>query len=490
MVGRILCAIILVVLILIPNKHMKILFGGAAGEVTGSKHLIIFNGKKILLDCGMFQGRREESDEKNRHFYWDPKEIDAVILSHAHMDHSGVLPKLVKDGYNGPIYCTHATRDLCNYMLADSAYIQEREIEYMREKKKLSKMPYTEPLYTIDDTADTLKKFVGVNYEQSFVVTEDVVASFYDAGHILGSALTHLIFYDRKTKKHLKLCFTGDLGRRGLPILKDPQPIPETEILISECTYGNRLHADLKTVDEDLATVINQVCKDGGRLIIPAFALERTQEIVYHVHKLNNQGLIPKIPVFVDSPLAGNVTEVFRSHLECYDKQTIKEFIENGDNPFGFGELIYTRNVEESKALNTKSGPMIIISASGMCEHGRVLHHLKNNIEDPKNVVLIVGYQAEHTLGRKLVEGRKQVKIFGDSLNVKAKIYVMDAFSGHADRSDLLDYIGHVDGLKKVFLVHGEQTQLEAFTVALAENDINDVYVPSLGEEVEINFGD
>lgn len=464
---------------------MKITFGGAAGEVTGSKHLITFNGKKILLDCGLFQGHRKEADEKNRHFYWDPKEVDAVILSHAHMDHSGLLPLMVKEGFDGPIYCTHATRDLCNYMMADSAFIQEREVEWMikHDKKEI-----VEPLYTMADAEETMKKLHAVNYEQSFVVTDGMIASFYDAGHILGSALVHMIFHDKETNKNLNVCFTGDLGRKGLPILKDPQVVPKTDILITESTYGNRLHARIETVGDDLAAVVNQVAKAGGRLIIPAFALERTQEVVYHLHLLHKKGKIPNIPVYVDSPLAGNVTEVFRSHMECYDKKTREEFSKQSDNPFGFSDLKYTRSVEDSKGLNEKSGPMIIISASGMCEHGRILHHLKNNIEDQKNVVLIVGYQAQNTLGRKLVEGDKQVNIFGDPYNVKASVYVMDAFSGHADRSDLLNYIKQVDGIKKIILVHGETTQQEAFKVALNENGFNDIQIPQLGDEIDIDF--
>lgn len=465
---------------------MEILFGGAAGEVTGSKHLVIFNGKKILLDCGMFQGHRKESDEKNRHFVFDPKEIDAVILSHAHMDHSGNLPILLKQGYKGPIYCTHATRDLCNYMLLDSAYIQEREIEWLKKKKKLEEN--VEPLYTSMDAEATLKLFYAVNYEQSFVVADGIVASFYDAGHILGSAAVHLILYDKKTKKYIRLGFTGDLGRKGLPILKDPQIMPESDILITETTYGNRLHAAIQTVEDDLATVVNQVARQGGKLIIPAFALERTQEIVYHLHVLRAKNKIPGIPIYVDSPLAGNVTEVFRSHMECFDNSVLQEFVENGDNPFGFGDLKYTRSVEESKSLNEKNGPMIIVSASGMCEHGRILHHLRNNIEDPKNIVLIVGYQAADTLGRKLVDGEKKVNIFGDPYRVRASVYIMDAFSGHADRSDLLDYITNVSGLKKIFLVHGEETQLNAFKNALEVNGYNDVHIPFLGEKVEINL--
>lgn len=455
--------------------------------MTGSKHLITFNGKKILLDCGMFQGRREESDEKNKNFLFDPKEIDSVILSHAHIDHSGCLPLLLKQGFMGPIYSTHATRDLCNHMLLDSAFIQEREVEWLKKKKKYKDNP-PEPLYTLDDAEQVLHLFHAVNYEQSFVVEDGVVATFYDAGHILGSALVHLMFYDKDTKKRLNLAFTGDLGRKGLPILRDPQMIPETDVLLMETTYGNRLHAALQTVDEDLATVVNGVAERGGKLVIPSFAMERAQEVVYHLNLLQKNNRIPNIPVFVDSPLAGNVTEVFRNHPECYDKETYKEFLDQGDNPFGFGKLHYTRNVEESKALNDKAGPMIIISASGMCEHGRILHHLKNTIEDPRNAVLIVGYQAANTLGRKLVNGEKQVNIFGDPYKVKASVYVMDAFSAHADRSDLLDYVGKVKGLKKIFLVHGEDDALESFSGALKENGFDDVNIPSLGDEVEIEL--
>ncbi len=468
---------------------MKITFAGASGgEVTGSKHVITFNGKNILLDCGMFQGRRKEADIKNREFKFDPKEIDAVILSHAHIDHSGLLPVLVKQGFNGPIYCTHATRDLCNYMLADSAFIQEREIEWLKKKKKKIGQAVPEPLYTIKEAEAALNLFHGVAYEQSFIVEDGIVASFYDAGHILGSSLVHLILYDKKKKKHTKLCFTGDLGRRGLPILRDPQAIPETDILITETTYGNRLHAALNTVEEDLAVIVNKVAEQGGKLIIPSFALERAQEIVYYLNILHKKKKIPKIPVYVDSPLAGNVTEVFRSHPECFDKDVYDDFVTEGKSPFDFCDLRYTRSVDDSKALATKTGPMIIISASGMCEHGRILHHLKNNIEGSKNMVLIVGYQAAHTNGRKLVEGVKQINIFGESYKVNAGVYVMDAFSAHADRSDLLEYIDRIDDLKKIFLVHGETKQLNAFSVALKDNGYDDVYLPEYGEQVEVNI--
>lgn len=469
---------------------MKIKFAGAAGEVTGSKHLLTINGKKILLDCGMFQGHRKDADDKNRNLLFDPKELDAVILSHAHIDHSGDLPLLLKGGYEGPIYCTHATRDLCNYMLLDSAYIQEREIEWLKKKKKFKdgEEELPEPLYTVEDAENTLQLFHGVNYKQNFVVTEGVVASFHDAGHILGSAMVHLNFYDNETKKNVRLTFTGDLGRRGLPILRDPWPIPECDILISESTYGNRLHANLQTVNEDLAFVVNEVMEKGGKLLIPAFALERAQEVVYHLNVIRKKGLIPEIPVYVDSPLAGNVTEVFRSHTECFDKKVEEHFLQHGENPFGFDNVKYTRDVAESKSLNEKHGPMIIISASGMCEHGRILHHLRNNLEDNRNTVLIVGYQAENTLGRKLVNGDKEVNIFGDPHRVRASVYVMDAFSGHADRSDLLDYIGRLKEVQKAFLVHGEETQLHALKDALEDNGLSDVYIPTYGEEVDIKI--
>jgi len=368
-------------------------------------------------------------------------------------------------------------------MLMDSAYIQEREKEYLEKHKKEVVADY---LYNMEDAENALALFRGVNYEQSFVLDEGIVVCFYDAGHILGSALIHILFYDKDTKERLSVAFTGDVGRKGLPILRDPQVLDKTDVLITECTYGDRLHEALDTIGEDLAKIVNDVCKQGGKLIIPAFSLERTQEIVYHLNNLVKAKKIQKIPVYVDSPLSGNVTEVFRSHPECFDQNVYKEFLENGENPFGFGDLTYIRDVEDSKALNGQPGSMIIIAASGMCEHGRILHHLKNNISDPKNAVLLVGYQGHDTLGRKLQEGENPIKIFGDSYNVKAKVITMDAFSAHADRSDLLDYIHRVKGIKKLFLVHGEEEQLTKFKEALVENNFKDTYIPSPDETVEI----
>lgn len=461
---------------------LKITFYGGTREVTGSKHLIEFNGKKILLDCGLFQGKREESAEKNRNMPFDPSKLDAVLLSHAHMDHSGALPLLVKKGFKGPIYATFATRDLCSYMLMDSAFIQAREAEFLKKNKK----KVVDYLYDEDDVADTMQLFRGVNYEQSFVVDDGIVACYYDAGHILGSALIHMIFYDKATKKRTSVAFTGDLGRMGLPILRDPQVLQKTEYLITETTYGDRLHAALTEVEKELADVVNEVCKRGGKLIIPAFSLERTQEVVYHLNNLTKKKKIPYIPIYVDSPLSGNVTEVFRAHPECFDKKVYEEFLKEGENPFGFGMLKYIRDVNDSKALNDKPGPMVIISASGMCEHGRILHHLKNNVSDFRNTVLIVGYQGAETLGRKLQEGVTPVKIFGDFYDVKAKVVTIDAFSAHADRSDLLDYIHKVKGIKKVFLVHGEDDQLTKFQGVLNESGYKNVIIPNPGETITI----
>jgi len=458
---------------------MKITFWGAAGEVTGSRHLLEVNGKKILLDCGMFQGRRKETDKKNKDFGFDPKTIDAVILSHAHIDHSGGLPLLVKKGYTGPIYSTFASRDLCNYMLLDSAFIQEKDAEYLNKKRKRKHLPGTiRPLYDSEDAKHALCQFYGIGYERAFVVTDGVVCSFYNAGHILGSAIIHLIIQDKKTKKRTTLGFTGDLGRKGLPILKDPTSMPPTKNLIMESTYGNRFHESMFDARGKLRKIINKVANRGGKIIIPAFSVERTQEIIYHLNVLWQNKEIPDLPVFVDSPLSVNISDVFMTHPECFDSAVFKEFINNRKNPFGFGRLQYTHSVDESKALNGLNGPAIIISSSGMCENGRILHHLKNNIEDPRNLVLIVGYMAANTLGRKILEKQPVIKIFDEEYPLRAEVAVMNAFSGHADRSDLLDYVSNIKKLKRIFLVHGEKTQSASLKEFLAENGITAVDIP------------
>jgi metallo-beta-lactamase family protein len=467
---------------------MKITFWGAACEVTGSRHLLEINGKKILLDCGMFQGRRKDTEVKNKNFGFDPKTLDAVILSHAHIDHSGGLPLLVKQGYKGPIYSTFATRDLCNFMLMDSAFIQEKDAEYMnkRNKKKNPTAPPLVPLYSSEDAQQTLSQFYGIGYETAFAVTEGVICSFYNAGHILGSALVHLLVKDQVAGKTYRFAFTGDLGRKNLPILSDPTPMPPTEYLVTESTYGNRFHESMLDASAKLKEIVNRVANRGGKIIIPAFSVERTQEMIYHLNILWQKKEIPDIPIYVDSPLSVNISEVFINHPECYDKEIYNEFIENRKNPFGFGRLQYTHSVDESKALNSINGPAIIISSSGMCENGRILHHLKNNIEDPRNLVLIVGYMAMDTLGRKIFEKQPVVRIFDETYHLKAEVEVMNAFSGHADRSDLLDYITQIKDLKKVFLVHGEESQSISLKEYLVEDGIKAVVIPQRGETFTI----
>jgi metallo-beta-lactamase family protein len=467
---------------------MKITFWGAAREVTGSRHLLEVNGKKILLDCGMFQGRRKETEIKNKEFGFDPKELDAVILSHAHIDHSGSIPMLSKMGYRGPIYSTFATRDLCNYMLMDSAFIQEKDAEYINKKRKKSdaKAPLIQPLYTGDDAQQALCQFYGINYEMAFVVTDGVICSFYNAGHILGSALVHLVINDKAAGKTYRLAFTGDLGRKNLPILRDPTPMPPTEYLITESTYGNRFHESMLDAGAKLKEIVNRVANRGGKILIPAFSVERTQEMIYHLNVLWQKKEIPDLPIYVDSPLSVNISEVFINHPECYDKEIYEEFIENRKNPFGFGRLQYTHSVEESKALNSINGPAIIISSSGMCENGRIVHHLRNNIDDARNLILIVGYMAQDTLGRKILEKQPIVNIFDEPHHLRAEVEVMNAFSGHADRSDLLDYITKIKDLKKVFLVHGEETQSLGLREYLGEVGIKSVDVPSRGDTITI----
>lgn len=462
---------------------MKIQFFGAAREVTGSKHLIEVNGKRIFLDFGMHQGKREESNEKNKKIPIPANKVDAVILSHGHIDHSGNLPILVKAGFKGPIYSTHATRDICSFMLLDSGFIQEREVEFLNKRFVKKKKPLIEPLYTADDARETITHFVGMNYDKPFEVFPGVVCSFREAGHILGSAQVVLMIDDFETKRQWILVFTGDLGRKNLPLLRDPAKIERADILITESTYGNRFHKDILDVEDQLEKIVVNACKKGGKIIIPAFALERTQEIVYYMNILFKGKRVPEIPIFVDSPLAVNLTSIFSAHPECLDKNTWEEFLHNQKNPFGFGNLKYITEVDDSKALNEYKGPCMILSAAGMCEHGRILHHLANNIEDPKNTILIVGYMAENTLGRKILEKQSVVKIFGEPYHLRANVVVMDAFSAHADRSDLLDYVSYIKGLKKIFLVHGEEEQQDLLKNILNEQGFKDVSAPTSGEE-------
>lgn len=460
---------------------MKLTSYGAAREVTGSKHLLEIGDKRILLDCGIFHGRRKEAEAKNRDFPFDPASIDAVILSHAHIDHSGNIPGLVKQGYTGPIYCTPATKDLCDYMLKDSAYIQEREAEYLNKKKKRKGEELVEPLYVLEDTEIALQQFSGFGYDDPFEPVPGIKVRFRQAGHILGAAI---VVIEAEGKR---IVYTGDLGRKGLAVLKNPYMVDEGDILITEATYGDRLHEPIFEAEEELGDIINRTVEKGGKLIIPAFSLGRTQEMVYGIHKLMNRGRIrPNIPVYVDSPLAVNVTSVFKKHTECYDVETKEEFTEKDKDPFGFHRLEYITDVEDSKSLIKHLGPAIIISASGMCEYGRILHHLKNNIEDHRNTILAVGYMAENTLGRKLIEKHKRVNIFGKPYDVHADIEVMNAYSAHGDRSDLLAFATHMKGLKKIFIVHGEEGSQMAYKAALQQNGFDWIQIPKPGEEFEL----
>ena len=464
---------------------MKIEFSGAARNVTGSKHLLHLNGKKILLDCGLFQGRRKISEKWNRMFPFDPKTIDYMVLSHAHLDHCGAIPYLVKEGFDGPIYCTHATRDLCAIMLRDSGYIHEKDAEHM--SKKTGKV--VEPLYTVADAEKCISNFRSVNYHQRIRLFDGVYFTFHDAGHILGSAMEEWEIFDQDTKQQIRFGFSGDLGRKCLPILQDREQMENLDFLITESTYGNRLHDEIAEVEIEFANKIKEAYDRGGKIIIPAFAMGRTQEILYMFKTLMADGKIPHIPIFVDSPLARKATEVFSIHPECFDDE-MSDLMDKGVDPFYGDGVQFTQSVDESKALNKFPGSCVIISASGMCEFGRIRHHLANHLGDKKNLVLIVGFQAENTLGRKLVDSENPVNIFGDPHEVKAEIKIYNAFSGHADQRGLLEFAANAGNLKDVFLVHGEEKPQKVFMEKLREQDNItedcDIYAPLPGETFEL----
>ncbi|MBV6420017.1 MAG: Ribonuclease [Ignavibacteriaceae bacterium] len=464
---------------------MKIQFIGAARTVTGSQHLLTINNKKILLECGLFQGRRKDTYEKNKNFSFDPKEIDALILSHAHIDHSGNIPHLVKDGFRGPIYSTSATKDLCDIMLKDSAYLQRRDIEWLNKKNK--KHIPDESLYSIEDVDAAIQYFVPVNYNTATEIFPGVTAYFQDAGHILGSAGIFLEIEEENGKK-ISFGFSGDIGRYDTPIIKDPDYFRDLDLLIMESTYGNRLHTKKDEVEEEVAKVVRQVFDRKGKIIIPAFAVGRTQLLVYVFHKLFDQKRIPEIPIYVDSPLAVNATKVFKDHPECFDRETSRIFLESGNDPFGFGRLKYISTVDQSKELNDINDPIIIISASGMAEGGRILHHLANNIGNPKNLVLFVGYAAEQTLARKIMDGIKQVNILGEEYSVNCQIKIMDYFSGHADQNELLDYLSlnPQKCLKNIFLVHGEEDQALPLKEKILQKGYKNADYPMSGEKFVI----
>ncbi len=466
---------------------MKIQFIGGARTVTGSQHLLFINGKKILLECGLFQGRRKDTYEKNKNFHFDPAEIDLMILSHAHIDHSGNIPNLVRNGFDGCIYATAATVDLCQIMLRDSAYLQERDIEWINKKRKRNKQEPIEPLYTLEDVETAMQNFIGVQYNRKIRLFPGVSVTFRDAGHILGSA-SILLEIEENDGRKIRLGFTGDIGRPDMPVIRTPDKLRDLDAIIMESTYGNRLHPPVEDVEEELAKVVRQCTKDGGKIIIPAFAVGRTQLLVYMLHKLFDQNRIPQIPIYVDSPLAVSATNIFRSHPECFSRETNRVFLVNGQDPFGFARLKYVRDVNASKELNEKKGAMIIISASGMAEGGRILHHLKNNVGNPKNLVLFVGYAAEHTLARKIMDGAKEVNIFGEKHIINCRVKIMDYFSAHADQEELIDYLrlNPKEKLKNIFLVHGEEKQSLVLREKLVTLSYRNVYFPVSGEKYEI----
>ncbi len=465
---------------------MKIHFYGAARTVTGSMHLLEINDHKLLLDCGLFQGRRKESFTRNRTFPFRPDEIDAVILSHAHIDHSGNLPNLVKQGFNGPIYTTSATAHLDNIMLLDSGYIHEKDAEYLNKKLQKQGKPLIEPLYTKEDAARVAPLFQCVNYQEYFEPVPGVKAHLVDAGHILGSAAVVLdITEEGETSR---LWFSGDIGRPGLQLISDPILPDNADILIMESTYGDEKKRDPEAAFLEFRDVVQRTIARKGRVIIPSFAVGRTQELVYCLHKMVEEGDIPEIPVFVDSPLAIRASQVFREHPECFDEET-RDFISEDKHhaALDFEGLKYTLSVEESKAINFTKPPFVVISASGMAETGRILHHLKNHIEDSRNTILIVSWQAPHTLGRRLAEQKKKIKIFGKTYNRRAEVVTINGFSAHAGQQLLLEYAQATqETLKKVFLVHGEPRGAEPLMEKLKEAGIQDVEYPERGDVFDI----
>jgi metallo-beta-lactamase family protein len=466
---------------------MHIQFIGATHTVTGSMHMVHINGKKIILDCGMFQGRRAEAAEKNKTFPFDPASVSAVVLSHAHIDHSGNLPNLVKHGFSGPIFATAATADLCRIMLMDSAYIQEKDAIFVNKKNAKKKLPPIEPLYEIEDVQPALDLFQEIPYDTEFAIVDGARGRFVDAGHILGSASVVLTLDDPSTHTKKTLGFTGDLGRPNLPILRDPQFMGNVDALISESTYGGRYHTTGDEMKTRFLDIITRTIDRGGKIIIPAFSIGRTQEIVYKLNELKNSGALPDIPVYVDSPLSNKATAIFRKHQECFDEETLR-LLKTDPDPFGFDRLTYIESVDESKKLNDSTESCMIIAASGMCEAGRIVHHLANNIGDPRNTVLIVGYQAEHTLGRRLVEKEPIVRVFGEEYNVKCSVEVMNSFSAHADRNELMAYFDQYDRerLKNIYLVHGDEDQSQKFSAGLKEKGFKNVAIPVKMEKAEL----
>lgn len=464
---------------------MKLTFFGATRTTTGSKYLLQANGKQILIECGMYQGRRAESIERNSKLPFDSSAIDVMLLSHAHIDHSGVIPVLCKSGFQGKIFCTDATADLCGIMLMDSAHIQEQDAQFVSKKHAKKGLPPVAPLYTQADARASLEHFEPVRYNQPTGVTDGVTATWLDAGHILGSAM--IVLDIKEGSRNVRLAFSGDLGRGNNDILRNPDHPSDAGYLMVESTYGNREHEPLDDVNAHICAIINRALERGGKIIIPAFSVGRTQQILYTLHHLTQTRCIPALPVYVDSPLSLQATEVFRRHPECFNKN-FYDVMMNGQNPFSMSNLTYIESVEQSIALNDHKKPCIIISASGMAEAGRIRHHIKNNIEDDRNTILIVGWCAPHTLGSHLASGHKEVNIFGDPYRVRANVETINAFSGHADRNELRAWVEEVTGpLRKIFIVHGEEEAANAFAGTLRSlRPDSEVVVPEFGYSTEL----
>jgi metallo-beta-lactamase family protein len=449
-------------------------------------HLVeLDSGKKILLDCGLYQGRRAEANKINRHLPYNAEEIDVVLLSHAHIDHSGLLPGLWKAGFRGQIFATHATYDLCALMLLDSAHIQEKDALFVnkRARKRGRDVEPVTPIYETPDAEGVLEHFVGVSYRQRFSPVEGVVVEYRDAGHILGSA--SMVLHVTEGGQSVRLGFTGDVGRPNRPILRDPQKMEDCDYLIAESTYGGEVHDPPDTSRDRLRDVVKRTSDRGGKVIIPAFSVGRTQEIVYILDQLEHDGELAPVPVFVDSPLAVNATGVFQVHPECYDRE-LREYIIKDGNAFGFRRLKYVRNVEESKQLNVMEGPAVIISASGMCEAGRILHHLRNNIEDSRNTILMVGYCADHTLGKRIIDRDETVRIFGEEHDLKAEVVVMNSYSAHADEPEMVDFVSQLDRerLKKIYLVHGSPDRQDRMREGMNRAGFTNIEIPERGHSV------
>jgi metallo-beta-lactamase family protein len=464
---------------------MRIHFLGATRTTTGSMFLLELNGRRLLLECGLFQGRRAESIERNRNFPFDARQIDAVILSHAHIDHCGNLPNLCRQGFAGNIYCTFATRDLASIMLEDSAEIQRADAEFVSKKRAKQGLPPVEPLYSATDAEKAVRQFIAVNYDRALPVVDGVTVTFRDAGHILGSAQVVLDVHEGG--RSFRYLFSGDVGRGGDDILRDPQPVEGVDYLQVESTYGGRDHSAKAPSVEEMGRVVRETLARSGKVIIPSFSVGRTQQIVYELHRMTLDGSLPKVPIFVDSPLSVNATEVYRLHPECFN-DSIYRFLRERENPFGMENLTYIRELAHSMKLNDLQEPAIIISASGMCEAGRIRHHLKNHIGNPNNLVLFIGYCAEHTLGAQILSGRSPVNIFGEPHAVRARIVSFDTFSGHADRNELRRYVEALDGrLRKIFVVHGEESQSLALADSLRPLKPGaDVIVPALADTATV----